>query len=207
MGKKQFIVLLILVCLTSAFALTVKYYRADVSVGRVLANIPLAEGQWIGGRDDVPEYVIEVLDPDDIFSAYYTNGTGQRVHLFIDYFSPDNRSGGIHSPRNCLPGSGWMIEGNEEITIVAAGRKIPAARFYLSLGKSRQVMDFWYVTRYGETANDYRLKFNTMVSSLTLQPTDKAFIRFVTANDPASIAAMEEFIRLISDDIYRNLPF
>jgi len=68
-------------------------------------------------------------------------------------------------------------------------------------------MDFWYITRYGETANDYKLKFYTMISSLTLRPTDKAFVRFVANGDSLSIAAMEEFEAVIIGDIYGHLPF
>jgi hypothetical protein len=46
-----------------------------------------------------------------------------------------------------------------------------------------------------------------MVSSLMLRPTDKAFVRFVAADSPQSIAAMERFERLFIAEIYSHLPF
>ena len=157
--------------------------------------------------EKIPEPIVEMLSPDEILSASFTNSSGNKVQLFVDYYAPENSVGSIHSPRNCLPGSGWVIAGSEPNTIEFGGRQIDAVRFYLALGSSRQVMDFWYITRFGETANDFRLKFNTMVSSLVLRPTDKAFVRFVTDDDSRSVAAMEEFEGLFIGEVYKGLPF
>ena len=135
------------------------------------------------------------------------NRNGDRVQLFVDYYSPENTVGSIHSPRNCLPGSGWVIMGSAPKAIEYNGRSMGPARFSPALGQARQVMDFWYITRMGETASDYRLKFYTMVSSLILRPTDKAFVRFVALDDPRSVAAMEAFERQFIHEIYACLPF
>jgi len=207
MGKKSFAAILAVLLITFLATGLLRYYRAPVQRSVTLDRIPLSISEWLGVPDEVPRPVLDLLRPDQLFSATFGNDSGTRVHLFIDYYSPRNTTGAIHSPRNCLPGSGWVISGSAPRTIALNGRSISANRFLLTLGESRQVMDFWYITRYGETANDYVLKLNTMISSLTLKPTDKAFVRFVTADDTKSIAAMEEFEKLIISEIYRNLPF
>lgn len=207
MEKKTFIIFAGALVFMFMATLSIRYYRSPVRQADQLGQVPLAVGNWIGQAEPLAAPVMELLNPDQLFSATYVNPSGARVHLFVDYYSPENTTGAIHSPRNCLPGSGWVIAGTVPRPISAGGRVIEANRFYLTLGESQQVMDFWYITRQGETANDYRLKFNTMISSLTLKPTDKAFVRFVTANDPASIAAMEEFELQLIGEIYRRLPF
>ena len=68
-------------------------------------------------------------------------------------------------------------------------------------------MDFWYVTNYGETANDYVFKWYETLSSITFRPKDVAFIRIITNDDPRSLAALARFEQLFIRQIYSHLPF
>jgi len=207
MEKKAFIIFLILILATFAAIQLVAHYRAPVGLRADFQKLPLIKGQWVGQPEELPRPIVEMLSPDDIFAASFKDPEGIRVQLFVDYYSPENMVGAIHSPRNCLPGSGWLISRMMPWQIEYGDRKINAVRFYLSREQSHQVMDFWYVTRMGETANDYRLKFNAMISSLILRPTDKAFVRFVTIDEVRSVAAMENFEKLFIGEIYGSLPF
>jgi len=148
-----------------------------------------------------------VLKPVAIFQADYVNRDGVTVNLFMDYFASEKGGGGPHSPRNCVPGSGWVIASDQPHPIQFGSRTIPAHRFVLARGDYKQVMDFWYVTKYGETANDYKFKLYAMLSSLTLSPTDVAFVRFVSDSDPASLAALDQFEQSFLPEIYSRLPF
>jgi EpsI family protein len=207
MEKKPFIVILIILIFTFLSITAIRYFRVSVSQNASIENLPLSKGDWIGKNDNMSSEIVELLSPDQLFSASYVNKKGNKVGLFVDYFAPENRAGAIHSPRNCLPGSGWIITGNSSRTIIINSHGINAARFTLTLGVSHYIMDFWYITRSGETANDYMLKIKTVVSSLCLKPVDKAFIRFIAPDDPGSIAALEDFEKLFVEDIYEHLPF
>jgi EpsI family protein len=207
MEKKRFIAVLVIFAVTFAACTVIKYYRAPVGREVAIEQLPLVIDGWNGKVLEMSAGVRELLSPDQLFTASYVSPAGGKVEFFVDYFSPENTTGAIHSPRNCLPGSGWVIVGSEPRTIQAGEKRISASRMYLSYGNSKEVMDFWYITRYGETANDYVLKFNTMISSLTLRPTDKAFVRFVASQDPQGIAALEEFERLFIGEVYGHLPF
>ena len=77
----------------------------------------------------------------------------------------------------------------------------------LRLGDAAKIMDFWYITKYGETSNDYTFKFYAMLSSLTFKPTDVAFIRIITDNDSASVSALDDFEQSVLEEIYERLPF
>lgn len=207
MSRKAFIVMLSIITVTFSFNTMIKYYRPQDSVDMSFDHFPLLKGEWIGEKDSLAPAVVALLNPDQIFSATYTNRDEIKIQLFFDYFSSKNIKGAVHSPRNCLPGSGWIITSSSKKNIEFGIRVIAANRFYLRLKDSKQVMDYWYITRYGETANDYVLKAYTMISSLTFRPTDVAFIRFVVNQDPESLEALEEFEKAFINEIYESLPF
>ncbi len=207
MAKKSFVIILILLMATFLFGLAVKNYKPSVTATVDINDFPLQKGEWTGQVDNLTPGIIQMLNPTVIFSAAYVNADGIKVQLFFDYFSSLNNIGGPHSPRNCLPGSGWLISGSEEREIELNRGSIKAGRFFLQLKESTRVMDFWYVSRRGETANDYRFKFDSMVSSLTFQPNDMAFIRIVCDNDPVSLEALNQFEKQFVDEIYVRLPF
>ena len=207
MGKKAFFLILAILLVTFVVALTVKFYQPESTAAVSFDGFPLAKGDWVGQPEVIPSFVTDLLNPKAIFSATYTNSQGIQIHLLFDYFVTAGSFGGPHSPRNCLPGSGWVITGQQKRTIAVGSRKITAGRLLLRLDRTRQIVDFWYVTNYGETASDYLFKFYSMISSLSLQPRDVAFVRLICADDPASQAALEEFEALFVPEINRFLPF
>ncbi len=207
MSRKTFIVMLSIITVTFSFNTMIKYYRPQDPVNISFDSFPLLKGEWIGERDSLAPAVVELLNPDQIFSATYTNKDEIKIQLFFDYFSSKNIKGAVHSPRNCLPGSGWVITSSSKRNIEFDSRVIAANRFYLRLKDSKEVMDYWYITRYGETASDYVLKAYTMVSAVTFRPTDVAFIRIVCKQDPESLESLEQFEKAFINEIYEFLPF
>lgn len=207
MDKKTFILILVTSLVTFSTAAVIQYYQPDSEAVVSFADMPLTIANWVGQREEIPQYVTDLLRPKDIFSASYVNGRGQSVHLLFDFFISDGSFGGPHSPRNCLPGSGWQIIKVEERSISINGMTIPAGRFRIRLNERQQVMDFWYVTSYGATASDYVFKLYSMLGSLSLKPREVAFIRFTAPGDPKSVEALDEFEKLIIPEIYSRLPF
>lgn len=207
MDKKAFYLIIGLILVVFVFTMLLTYFR-PVSAGDVnFDDFPLELGQWRGKKENISQTVIDLLNPMDITSISYVNNDGVSIHLFFDYFSSDASFGGPHSPRNCVPGSGWIIENTFEKDIELDGRIIHSGVFELRFEKSFSVMEFWYVTHFGETANDYKFKLYELLSALTFSPRDVAFIRFVTSNDPRSLKALKEFQTLVVPEIYKQLPF
>jgi EpsI family protein len=207
MAKKKFILILAILLITFVFAGAIKIMKPTAGTVKDLDQFPLEYDGWFGRLDNIDRATLDMLNPDKYFNATYANRQGLAVQLFFDYFGSGGSSGGVHSPRNCLPGSGWAILGVEAREITINGRTIPGSRFHLRLGETAQVMDFWYITRRGETSNDYKFKLYTMLSSLALQPTDVAFIRFVARDNPESRKALAEFEMTFVPLIYDYLPF
>ncbi len=207
MDKKSFYLSILVITLTFVMTLLIKFYRPATAGDVSFDSFPLTIGDWQGTEEIVDPRVLELLNPQAIISATYVNSDGISVHLLFDFFSSEATFGGPHSPRNCLPGSGWVIKETVANNIVNANSVIPAGRFQLQMNKSKQVMDFWYITHYGETANDYIFKLYELLSALTFKPRDIAFVRFVANDDPQSLKALAEFQTLMLKEIYGHLPF
>lgn len=207
MAKQSFLILMSLVVITFAFCAVIKYYRAEPAHGVDIMSFPLSQGDWTAEKLPIAEGVVDILRPDAIFNAIYRNPLGDQIDLFLSYFAGDNVQGGVHSPRNCMPGSGWVILRSEPRTIPIGNGEIPASRLYVKYGELLRVVDFWYITAHGETSNDYMLKFYTMISALRFKPTDVAFVRFVAPADDAGLAQLDQFERMIAEQVYQLLPF
>lgn len=207
MDRKSFLIMLAMLGVTLAFCQAIRQFRPAPSAMIDFATFPMQLDDWIGVPDEVPDYVIDLLQPEQIFSATYTNSGGDKVQLFFDYFTSEGGSAGPHSPRNCLPGAGWQITTVEKNVIVLSDRTVPAGRFELRMENAGKVMDFWYITQHGETANDYVFKFYSMLSSLTFRSGDVGFVRFLADQTPEGLAALEEFEQLFISHVYRHLPF
>lgn len=204
MDRKTFFLILSLLVATFTMTFVIRFAQPESSAWVSLDDFPMEKENWQGVREVIPQYVTDLLRPLEIISATFVNRRGTRVHLLFDFFTT---GGGPHSPRNCLPGSGWEIAETGQQLIRVNGREIMAGRFKLKLEQSRKVMDFWYITNYGETANDYLFKLYSMIGSLRMEPRDVAFVRLVADDTPEGRAALEEFESLFIPEIYARLPF
>jgi EpsI family protein len=199
--------MLVVLAGSSAFGLIVKLYRPAAPKPIPVTSFPLTKGDWHAQTVPITGGVLDMLKPDAIYEALYSNPQEISIDLFFSYFSAENVTGGVHSPKNCMPGSGWAILSSEPRPIKVNGRIIPASRLHVKYGNAMKIVDYWYVTRHGETSSDYGLKWYEMLSAVSLKPTDVSFIRFVTSDDPASVAALDEFQQTFAPEVYNVLPF
>lgn len=204
MDRKTFLIIAAMILLSGLTCWAIKYRTPEALVFSGWSDLPLTKDNWIGKEDIVSQGVIDLLKPDHIFNANYADDMGNRVNLFLGSFS-DPR-GGPHSPMNCMPASGWIVEGSAPLTITLGERTFFAKRLILTYKQVRYVMDFWYITPWGETANDYRLKFNEMLTSLTMRPRHLTFVRFISKDTPEGLDAIDRFEKTFLNDIYSRLP-
>ena len=73
-----------------------------------LASFPQELGPWSGTDSPIPDEVRAILGPGDFLNRTYAAADSSSVELFIAYFASQQAGDAIHSPRNCLPGAGWI---------------------------------------------------------------------------------------------------
>ncbi len=153
----------------------------EVSLSRPLEAFPRSVSDWrMSGRSEFSESILKVLRPTDYLARRYVGRSGEVVDLYIGYYDGGPDSGGIHSPRHCLPGSGWNQDFHEELALVMQGGKLNLVNAVYSKGGSRRFFSYWFQVN-GNTINDeYSLKTAEILNSLIKNRNDSAFVRIST---------------------------
>lgn len=119
----------------------------NVPQGEPLDRLPRALGDWTGKDLAIANDVIEVLGSGHFLSrAYIDNARAEApIGLFVAYF-PSQRTGEtMHSPRNCLPGSGWVFTESRRTEVPVPNRAaIFANEYVIAKGSEKQLVLYWY---------------------------------------------------------------
>lgn len=185
-----------------------------VPTSRPLAGV----GQQVGGWTMVKEWPIEpevqaVLKADDTLSRHYakpSRPTG--VGLFIAYFRSQRAGVAPHSPKNCLPGNGWVAEKSTVIHIPIAGRAEPVEtnNYLIQRGDNKSVVMYWYQSHGRTVADEYKAKFYVMSDAIRLNRTDTALVRVTVPvgqdGVDAAIKTAIEFVQTFHGPVSEFLP-
>src|SRR6478609_1635098 len=87
-----------------------------------LTTFPSTAGQWETVRDlPIEQAVQDVLRADDTLNRVYATRSGSTASLFIAFFKTQRFGQAPHSPKNCLPGSGWEPIETGTVTVPVGG--------------------------------------------------------------------------------------
>lgn len=143
-----------------------------------LSGFPRVMGQWRTTGDtmfDVP--TMKVLRPTDYLMRTYSAPGGQQLSLYVGYHNGGKASGPIHSPRNCLPGTGWYLAEDKEMTIMAGGKNLRLIRARFAKGGQNLTCYYWYQVRGRNITTDMGLKLSVLTGMLLERRKDASFIR------------------------------
>jgi EpsI family protein len=165
--------------------------RAEaIPPSKPLSDFPTVIGDWRMVREGVIEQdERDVLRADDYLTRQYVASHGQQASLFVAYFQSQRAGQTPHSPKNCLPGSGWTWSVADTISVDIAGRAQPIEinRYIVSKNDDRAVVLYWYQSgeRAGGRARDrvvaseYQAAIFTAWDALRYNRTDTELVRVV----------------------------
>jgi EpsI family protein len=153
--------------------------------------------------------VARAIGADDYLNRVYL-GSVPPIELYIGYYK-DQRSGDrIHSPKNCLPGSGWEPVHATRLQIGSAeGVPVVVNGYLVAQGTRRETVLYWYQSHGRITASEYSAKFWLIADALQHGTTDGAIVRIWTSaadGEVASQARAAEFARQVYPQVARFLP-
>ena len=98
---------------------------AETIVPRDSHRVAARIGDW-RGREASPfaDDVLAQLGVDDYINRQYPQPGSAPIGIYVGYYESQRQGDTIHSPQNCLPGSGWR-----PIETGSRGCPSPAARF------------------------------------------------------------------------------
>lgn len=184
-----------------------------VSPARPLAEFPADLGTWKLVQDfPVEQDVQEVLKADDLLSRSYAEANGRAASLFVAYFKTQRTGQTPHSPKNCLPGSGWVASASEiaHVEVPGLARPLEVNRYTVGRGNQQSIVIYWYQSRDRSVASEYWAKFYTMADSVRYNRSDTAIIRVVVpvagSDTGAAIRTAEDFVRAFFKTLREHLP-
>jgi len=146
-------------------------------------SFPRQLGNWAGSDAPISQQVRDILGPGDFLSRTYENSSARvpAVNLFVAYF-PSQRAGDtIHSPKHCLPGSGWLpLESQRMLVSLPGHAPIPANRYIVAKAGERQLVLYWYWAHGRAIASEYSAKFYLVADSMTMNRSDGSLVRMIT---------------------------
>jgi EpsI family protein len=174
-----------------------------------LSALPLQIAEWRGhdlGRLDRDTEA--VLQADNYLLRRYTRD-GVPVDLFVAYYATQRSGHTIHSPLNCLPGTGWdWVERRRERVSVGPGRDIEINSNVARKNGEQDFVYYWYQSHGRAIASEYRNRLLLVQDALTLHRSDGALVRITApllARDARS-ADLAAFIRALYPILARHLP-
>jgi EpsI family protein len=188
--------------------------REAVPPARPLAEFPSQVGAWTVVQEGVVDKeTMEVLRADDVLNRTYADvAQGRGANLFVAYFKSQRTGQTPHSPKNCLPGAGWMPSKSDVRAIQIPGRAEPILvnRYVVSRGDEKSLVLYWYQTRGRVVASEYRAKLYLVADAIRTNRTDTALVRVVVPvigdNPDAASAAAEQFVQAFFTTLRQHLP-
>jgi EpsI family protein len=206
--------LVVTCCLLSASAVVATTSRPErVPPRESFAAFPLEVGQWTGTRaPEFPEAILRELGVDEYLHASYASAGAPPAGLYIGYYESQRQGDAIHSPANCLPGSGWQPVESAYLTM-DVGRPITVNRWLIQKEEEQQLVLYWYQSHGRVVASEYASKVHLVFDAMRLNRTDAALVRVVVpiaAGQSDARAAAERaavtFVTSLFPHLERFLP-
>jgi EpsI family protein len=140
---------------------------------------------------------------------YPESSRGAGFTLYVGYYDRQTQGRTIHSPKNCLPGSGWEPLASRAATVATAAGAVTANRYLLQNGRQHALVLYWYQGRGRVAWNEYGVKWDLLRDAALRRRSDEALVRIVvpvqdTEADAARLA--REIAAAIVPAVARALP-
>jgi EpsI family protein len=204
----QFIIVYVLL---AAAALYINFHsNISVPTNKPFSEFPVENKGWrMVAQAEFSDRLLDVLKPTDYLSRQYVGTDGSKVELYMGYHDGGKDCGEIHSPKHCLPGSGWYEVSTVKREVAISDKRINLAQAVYEKGDVRKIFFYWFQVRGKTISDEYRLKATEIMNSLLHNRGDSTFIRISVSSESdenrARIAG-ERFIRDFDGVIQSFLP-
>lgn len=146
-----------------------------------LVGFPMNVGSWHTVQVGImPQDELDVLRADDTMIREYSSSEGSGS-IFIAYFRTQRQGQSPHSPKNCLPGSGWQPEPDSgRIDVPVGDSTIRVNRYIVSKGEQKDVVFYWYQSQGRVIADEFAAKFFLVEDSIRKHRSDTSLVRIIT---------------------------
>jgi EpsI family protein len=182
-----------------------------------LSQFPSTLAGWMELHEDpIDPDVVNTLKADRLLSRTYSHGTGANPTAdsagFLVAWFQSQRAGASqpHSPKVCLPASGWEPESSGELSITTTAGAITVNRYVVADRNERAVILYWYQTSRRAIAGEWASKLWLIADALRDRRTDTALVRIVVESQPGgddrATGTAVDFARSVYPVLREELP-
>lgn len=208
MGTNGRVGSLLLLLISATIGLHSLPHGKEVVLPSPLVSLPRDIGPWRGKDVQMDPNALKALAVDDYLNRTYKRDDDEEpVQLYVGYYASQRTDESIHSPQNCLPGSGWQPLSTDYIAVrVSDGRLLLVNKYLVQKGLDRQIVLYWYQSHGRVVASEYRAKIDLVIDAIHLNRTDAALVRINTPLTKDGQNRATKFVADIWADLDQRLP-
>jgi EpsI family protein len=137
------------------------------------------------------------------------SGYPTAASIYLGYYDHQVRGHTIHSPKNCLPGSGWEALSSGPQRLAVGADTVTVNRYVLENHGTRALVLYWYQGRGRVAYNEYRVKWDLLRDAILKRRTDEALARIVVpieGSEEAALSLARKIAVRLVPALYRALP-
>jgi EpsI family protein len=174
-------------------------------------NFPKQIGLFtMTGSSALTEEVLQELKVSSYINREYRNNDGYQLSLYLGYYEEQREGAMIHSPRNCMPGSGWNPVETSVVTITISGtdQSYKVNRILFQKGMDKILMHYWYQGRNRIVANEYIDRLFLILDSILQHRSEGSLVRVIGPWDTSGDfeQKQEQFVASLFPLLQQHLP-
>ncbi|MFQ5853040.1 MAG: exosortase C-terminal domain/associated protein EpsI [Candidatus Binatia bacterium] len=155
-------------------------YGEDIPLRKGFADFPLHLAPWTGKEVGFEAKIVQALKVDDYMMRQYSDAQRAPLGLYVGYYKSMRQGATYHSPKNCLPGSGWYFAktGTTGLDISdRQGSAVEINRYVIQKGLEKQLVLYWYQDRGRILTSEYWAKIYMVLDAVLKNRTDGSLVR------------------------------
>ncbi len=177
---------LVLLGTTLAASKLTAHRRSD-ALTQPLDNISREILGFIGSENPpLSDRVLSQLKCSSYLSRTYVKKDAQ-ADVFIAYYAEQRAGESMHSPKHCLPGSGWEIWDYGSTDIPVSGHSFTVNKYSIDNSGERRLVLYWYQSKGRIIASEYMGKLLLARDALLQDSTAGSIVRIIVPDQPGAL--------------------
>jgi EpsI family protein len=161
--------------------------RAPGRLARPLAQVAASIAGWSAVRDEkLDERTVSVLKATEYLERRYAKGDRQ-LDLFVAWYAQQRAGESMHSPKHCLPGSGWEIWRHGTAEFEMDGATVRINNYGIENSGVRKVMLYWYHSADRVVASEYLGKLLLARDTLVTGRSEGSIVSIILPDMPGAV--------------------
>ena len=149
--------------------------------GPSFSGLPERIGDWRSVELDLDPRLVKAVGVDDYVYRRYCRRPGAEIELYTGFYRQQAGDKLVHSPRNCLAGTGWYTVRTSVIQILRPeAAPVWVNEHIVARGGRRLMVHYWFHVQDRVLASEANLKLWNLVNALTQGRSDGGLVRLST---------------------------